>query len=93
MPAPWACSRLPHEGLKAESPGSGESTDGDYHSAVLTTPDGVVLFADQRTLEIGGERIELADTAPEHSYHLNHRVIGIFGLCPKEPTRVPRSRR
>ena len=31
--------------------------------------------------------------APERSSHLNHRVIGIFGLCPKEPTRVPRSRR
>ena len=31
--------------------------------------------------------------APEHSSHLNHRVIGIFGLCPKGPTRVPRSRR
>ena len=45
------------------------------------------------TFRITGSAPVRADTAPERRCHLNHRVIGIFGLCPKEPTRVPRSRR
>ena len=45
------------------------------------------------TLSITDSALVRADTAPEHSYHLNHRVIGIVGLCPKEPARMPRSRR
>ena len=95
--------------LPVLDPGEGRRREGDLpavprgqlrhrgqlpHGRLLDRPDaGRRRAVPGLTFRITGSAPVRADTAPERSCHLNHRVIGIFGLCPKEPTRVPRSRR
>ena len=69
----------------------GEWTGSDTVSESVNPATGAVLG---RWADGGGAKARAAvAAAPERSSHLNRRVIGIFGLCPKEPARVPRSLR